>query len=480
MLSGSNDPADPRSSGEPLPSDTRALQAEVVRLRETLRASLLEKERALQQLRSTNTQLSGRVRGQTQQLSQLNRLMNTINASLDLREVAGTALSGLQILVGVEAAALVLVDSHGGANYFMVRPEAYMAALAGARPLAGQGLVGRVLDTGRGFADNNLAPSPMGLSQADRATGFQFKSVLCEPLTVREHVIGVVQLVNKYGGPFIDSDRAFVETVAGSLSVAIENARNYTEAQARLKSLERTHAELVETQAQLVQSAKLASIGQLAAGLAHEINNPIGIILGFAQLIGQRTQDEKIKSFAAAAEREAVRVRRIVSDLLGFARQTTSEMTRVDLRQTIDQTLRLVEYQLGKDNIQVVRQYGAEPNWVMADSDQLQQVVMNLVQNARQAMPAGGQLSLRTWTGQGVHAFSVADTGTGIAPEIIDHIFDPFFTTKPVGQGTGLGLSVSYGLIARLGGEIQVSSQPGRGSVFTITLPQAPEPAAGP
>jgi signal transduction histidine kinase len=388
--------------------------------------------------------------------------------------VAGTALSGLQILVGVEAAALALVDSQGGANYFMVRPAAHMAALAGAHPLAGQGLVGRVLDTGRGFADNNLAPSPVGLSQADRATGFQFKSVLCEPLTVRDHVIGVVQLVNKYAGPFVDSDRAFVETVAGSLSVAIENARNYTEAQDRLKSLERTHAELVETQAQLVQSAKLASIGQLAAGLAHEINNPIGIILGFAQLIAQRTQDEKIKSFAVAAEREAVRVRRIVSDLLGFARQTTSEMTRVDLRQTIDQTLRLVEYQLGKDNIQVVRQYAAEPNWVMADSDQLQQVVMNLVQNARQAMPTGGQLSLRTWTGQAVHAFSVADTGTGIAPDIIDHIFDPFFTTKPVGQGTGLGLSVSYGLIARLGGDIQVSSQPGQGSAFTITLPQAP------
>jgi two-component system NtrC family sensor kinase len=226
----------------------------------------------------------------------------------------------------------------------------------------------------------------------------------------------------------------------------------------------------------LVQSAKLASIGQLAAGLAHEINNPIGIILGFAQLIAQRTQDEKIKSFAVAAEREAVRVRRIVSDLLGFARQAASEMARVDLRQIIDQTLRLVEYQLGKDNIQVVRQYAAEPNWVMADSDQLLQVVMNLVQNARQAMPAGGQLTLRTWTGQGAHGLSVADTGTGIAPAIIDHIFDPFFTTKPVGQGTGLGLSVSYGLIARLGGDIHVSSRLGQGSTFTITLPRAPEP----
>jgi signal transduction histidine kinase len=476
--SASNDPADPLPIDESLPSDPRALQAEVLRLRETLRASQLEKERALRLLRSTNTHLFGRVQGQTQQLSQLNRLMNTINASLDLRVVAGTALSGLQSLMGVEAAALALVDSQGAANYFTVHPVVHMPALAGAHPLAGEGLVGRVLATGRGFVANDLAPAPVGLSQADRATGFQFRSVLCEPLTVRDHVIGVLELVNKYAGPFVDSDRAFVETVAGSLSVAIENARNYTEAQTRLESLERTHAELVETQAQLVQSAKLASIGQLAAGLAHEINNPIGIILGFAQLITQRTQDEKIKSFAVATEREAVRVRRIISDLLGFARQTSSEMARVDLRQISDQTLRLVEYQLGKDNIQVVRQYAAEPNWVMADSDQLLQVVMNLVQNARQAMPTGGQLTLRTWAGKGVHGISVADTGSGIAPDVIDHIFDPFFTTKPVGQGTGLGLSVSYGLIARLGGDIQVASQPGQGSIFTITLPQAAGPAA--
>jgi signal transduction histidine kinase len=475
--SAPNDPADPLSSHETLPSDPRLLKAEVLRLRETLRVSQLEKERALRLLRSTNTDLFGRVQGQTQQLSQLNRLMNTINASLDLREVAGTALSGLQILMGVEAAALALVDSHGGAYYFMVHPESRMPALAGAHLLAGEGLVGRVLDTGRGFVANNLAPAPVGLSQADLATGFQFQSVLCEPLTVRDHVIGVVQLVNKYAGPFVDSDRAFAETVAGSLSVAIENARNYTEAQTQLKTLERTHAELVETQAQLVQSAKLASIGQLAAGLAHEINNPIGIILGFAQLIAQRTQDEKIKSFAVASEREAVRLRRIVSDLLGFARQAASEMARVDLRQIIDQTLQLVEYQLGQDNIQVSRQYTAEPNWVMADSDQLLQVVMNLVQNARQAMPDGGHLTLRTWAGQGIYGFSVADTGTGIRPEFINHIFDPFFTTKPVGQGTGLGLSVSYGLVTRLGGDIQVGSQVGQGSIFTITLPQAAEPA---
>ena len=151
LPSASNDPADPLPIDESLPSDPRALQAEVLRLRETLRASQLEKERALRLLRSTNTHLFGRVEGQTQQLSQLNRLMNTINASLDLRVVAGTALSGLQSLMGVEAAALALVDSQGAANYFMVHPVVHMPALAGAHPLAGVGLVGRVMASGLGL-----------------------------------------------------------------------------------------------------------------------------------------------------------------------------------------------------------------------------------------------------------------------------------------------------------------------------------------
>jgi len=457
----------------PLPSDVPTLQAEVMRLRKTLHEVFQEKNLALRLLRRMNTDLDGRVRGQTQQLSSLHQLITTINASLDLNQVSATALVGLRTLLNVERAYLALRDSAGDIRYVMVQPSDTRSTPIHHRLTPGAGVVGRVIDTGRAFVANEARQDPGLFRELDSATGLETQSVLCEPLGVREHIIGAVQLVNKRSGAFTDSDRAFVETVAGSLAIAVENARMYEEVQTQLRALERAHAELVATQAQLVQSAKLASIGQLAAGLAHEMNNPIGIILGFAQLIGQRYGDEKLKGYAAAIEREAMRVRRIVEDLLGFARQTAAATTRIDLRQTADEALNLVEYQMTKENIRVHRRYSAEPAWVMADPDQVLQVLMNLIQNARQAMPTGGEMTVSTWSEGSWSLIAVADTGVGISPENLERIFDPFYTTKPVGQGTGLGLSVSYGIIGRHGGDIQVASQVGAGTTFTIRLPAA-------
>jgi signal transduction histidine kinase len=177
-------------------------------------------------------------------------------------------------------------------------------------------------------------------------------------------------------------------------------------------------------------------------------------------------------------EREAVRIRGIVSDLLGFARQAAAEAIRLDLRQVLDHALHLLEYQLLKEDIRVTRDVPGTPQWVMGDADQLLQVLMNLIQNARQAMPSGGTLNARIWSERGLHRCAISDTGSGISEASLPHIFDPFFTTKPVGQGTGLGLSVSYGIVKRHGGDIQVSSQLGVGTTFVVSLPAAREATA--
>ena len=335
----------------------------------------------------------------------------------------------------------------------------------------GEGIVGTVMETGQAYVENEIRPDTARLSDTALALGVNIRSVLCQPLQIHDQVSGVVLLANKHAGPFTDSDRAFVETVTASLAIAVENAQIYKELETRLQQLERAHHELMETQAQLVQSAKLVSIGQLAAGLAHEINNPMGIVLGYAQLAQKHAADEKLVTYAETIEREALRVKRIVDDLLGFARQAKTEAVRLDLRQIAEAALGLFEYQLARENISVVRLYSEAPNWVLADNDQLLQVMMNLLQNARQAMPAGGQISVRTWNEAPACLFSIADTGAGIPAADLEHIFDPFFTTKPVGQGTGLGLSVSHGIITRHGGTIQVSSRVGQGTTFTVQLP---------
>lgn len=475
-------------SSEPpghLPPDVPALQAEVTRLRETLQTTLLEKDRVLRLLRNTNSDLHTRVQGQTRQLSALNHLITTINASLNLREVAATALVGLHQLLSVEAAALVLRDDADAVTYFLIHPSAFMPAVADRRLLPGQGLLGKVIESGQPFFSNEVSPDT--LADTDALPGLSLRSLFCQPLVARERVIGAVQLINKWSGPFTDADRAFVETITGSLAVAVENARVYQAAQAQLEALEQAHARLVETQAQLVQSARQASVGQLAAGLAHELNNPLGIILGFAQLIGQRAGDDKLKSHAGTIERETRRLQRIVSDLLGVARpssdgtagETPAEpFTPLDLRQVLARAEHLLAYQLAQEGIPLIVDVPDTPCTVNGSTDQLLQVALNLIQNARQAMPRGGRLRLRAWTEAGRACFAVADTGPGIPPGDLDHLFEAFFTTKPPGQGTGLGLTVSANIIQRHGGELRARNLPVAGAEFTASLPALPAPSA--
>jgi signal transduction histidine kinase len=465
-------------STENLPTDPQALQAEVLRLRQVRRVALQEEDRALRLLRRTNADLYSQVQGQTRQLSALNQLICAVNTSLDLGVVAATGLTGLQSLVGVEAASLILIDGAGDARYIMGLPHDRMPCLAACKVRKGEGIVGTVMETGRAYVENEIRPDTARLSDTALALGVKIRSVLCQPLQIHDQVSGVVLLANKHAGPFTDSDRAFVETVTASLAIAVENARMYKELETQLRQLERAHQDLVETQAQLVQSAKLVSIGQLAAGLAHEINNPMGIVLGYAQLAKKNATDEKLVTYAETIERETLRVKRIVDDLLGFARQAKTEAVKVDLRQIAEAALGLFEYQLTHENISVNRLYSEAPNWVLIDNNQLLQVMMNLLQNARQAMPTGGQITVRTWNEAPACLFSIADTGTGIPEADLEHIFDPFFTTKPVGQGTGLGLSVSHGIITRHGGTIQVSSRLGQGTTFVIQLPALPDAAA--
>jgi two-component system NtrC family sensor kinase len=263
--------------------------------------------------------------------------------------------------------------------------------------------------------------------------------------------------------------------------------------------------ELEDTHMQLLQSEKLASIGQLAAGVAHEINNPIGfvnanlntlktwvqsllqIVSAHELLVSSLDPAERVALVAAWKEADIDYVRddiltlvdesiegtdrvcRIVRDLRDFSRAGSDEWSFVDLHAGIESTLNVVHNEI-KYKAQVVRKYGALPQ-VECLAPQLNQVFMNLLVNAAQAIPERGVITISTASDERIVSISISDTGMGMSAEVVNRIFDPFFTTKPVGQGTGLGLSVSHGVIKRHGGTIDVSSQPGSGTTFTIKLP---------
>jgi len=170
-------------------------------------------------------------------------------------------------------------------------------------------------------------------------------------------------------------------------------------------------------------------------------------------------------------ERESIRCKQIVENLLNFARMDEPRLMELDLHQTLEATCHLLEYQLSRENVQLVRRYADNLPRVLADPQQIQQVFVNLMLNAQQAMPQGGHLEIRTWAEDDAVAIVFSDEGVGIPPENKSRIFDPFFTTKEPGQGTGLGLSVSYGIVKRHGGRIDVESRVNQGSTFTMRLP---------
>ncbi len=248
-----------------------------------------------------------------------------------------------------------------------------------------------------------------------------------------------------------------------------------------VKVRERTE-ELVQMQARVAQSERLASLGLLAAGVAHEINNPLG---GIFALTGLTLEDmaaaDPNRENLEEVLRQTQRCRDIVRKLLDFARRTETQTEPVDLNEIIDETLGLLVKQAAFLNIRVIRQLDPAAPPVEANRSELQQVLINVAMNAAQAMAESGTLTILTRgdAGERMVEVSISDTGCGIPPEKIGQVFDPFFTTKASGQGTGLGLSIAYGIVTAHGGTISVASEVGKGSTFTVRIPAAVRQKSG-
>ena len=227
-----------------------------------------------------------------------------------------------------------------------------------------------------------------------------------------------------------------------------------------------------ELERQLVQADRLSSIGLLAAGVAHEVNTPLAVISTYAQMLAKQVAEDTQKSvILEKIATQTFRASEIVNSLLNFSRASAIAFGELALNRVVQETLSLLEHQLQKSGVQVVLTLDPNLPPVEGNSGKLQQVFLNLFLNARDAMPAGGTLEVRTWAEDA--RVKVADTGRGIAPEHLHHIYDPFFTTKAARKGTGLGLSVSYGIIQEHDGSIEAFNRKSGGAVFHIELPLA-------
>ena len=417
--------------------------------------------------------------------------------TLHLRELLAAMMERVREVLDAEACSVMLVDEPTRTLRWEVALGAGAGKLQTLSVPIGQGISGRVAQTGEVIRIEDAQHDARWEGQRyDQETGFTSRSILCLPIRTRERVVGVVQVLNRRGGPFTDEDQQLLEALASMGAVAIENARLYEnleeKVQERTAELMRTLAELRETQAQLVQSEKMAALGDLVAGVAHEINTPLGAVSSNTDLVARAmtkakemladpTQTDKAINFldrgAAMVDvsREACRrINEIVRSLRNFARLDEAERKPADLHEGLDSTLTLAAH-LMKNRITVQREYGQLP-LVQCYANQLNQVFLNILVNAAQSIDGRGTIAVRTRFvpdagANGCAVVEISDSGCGIAPEVMKKIFDPGFTTKGVGVGTGLGLAICYRIVANHQGRIEVDSEVGKGATFRIILP---------
>ena len=399
----------------------------------------------------------------------LHTVAEAVSRTLDVEEVLKTAVEALTRVTGHEISSLHLLSPDG--QTLELRGERGMSArlreVNRALPI-GAGLIGRVALTGktvrldRNYEDPNVLPSAKAAVRREQIRGF-----LCVPIHSRGHILGTLSIGRKTVEPFDKPELALVQAAADQIGLALDNARLYSESLRQLDEIKRAHA-------QLIHAEKMKAVGELASGVAHEINNPLTTILGQTHLLLTHPETTShVRDRLGIVAEEAGRAARIVQNLLLFARHYSPERRPCSVADQARRVLELKGYQLQQDNVRVVTDFASTP-FVWADENQLQVVLLNLVQNAHQAMakhPTQRVLTVRVWPSDRHACVEVRDTGPGSPDDALPRIFDPFFTTKPPGEGSGLGLSVSYGIVAELGGVLRAENCPDGGASFIVELP---------
>jgi PAS domain S-box-containing protein len=299
----------------------------------------------------------------------------------------------------------------------------------------------------------------------------------------KDSPVGIMGLCNNLGHEYSNNDENLLVAISRQLATTIEKVRLYEETC-------RAYEDLRKTQEQLLQSEKMSAVGQLIAGVAHELNNPLTAILGYAQLLETEGLNTRAQDYVSKLFKQAQRTHRVVQNLLSFARQRKPQRDEVDMRKVLDETLALRDYDLKINNITVERDLPSEPALVVADPHQIEQVFLNIINNSVDAIQETGRtgkIKIRISCVGGHVCTQFSDDGAGIKDP--KRIFDPFYTTKSVGKGTGLGLSICYGIVKEHGGDITANNAPEGGAIIEVRLPavamakveaEAPKPAPRP
>ena len=428
------------------------------------------------------TRLREEAEGRARNLGLIHEVVQQVIGLTEPREVAEITAELLARYFAYELAAVFIADGtgnltiggFGGASQNVVK----RAMKSFEYPVI-SGITGHVFRTGESVVVNDVL-----LDERYRSIkGWQAGSEMCVAIRDGTKILGILDVESSSRNAFTHNDFMALESLAGILASVITSADQYQRLEVTINQLRAMQVELSErmeaqrsAENRLVQAAKLAAVGEMAAGIAHELNNPLTSVMGFSELaLAELPETNNIHKDLQMVVRESRRARDVVRRLLDFARQSESTRSRASLNDVVQDVVALSRHLIQTSNVEL--QLGLEENlpWVTMDANQIKQVLLNLVHNALQAMPDGGkmEISTRLFTREmrdGV-TLCVRDTGVGIPASDQSRIFEPFFTTKGAHGGTGLGLSVTYGIVTDHGGQIDVESQPGQGSLFSVWLP---------
>jgi signal transduction histidine kinase len=431
-------------------------------------AGLIENVRLNDETRERAQKLTYSVR----QLQAVRETALDITSDLSLDTLLQRVVHRVRELVDARGAELGLYDEKEQVVRVQISESPWHSAIDSSYPLMA-GVAGRVVALGEPVIvsdynqwEGRLLPDEPAPFRAVAGVPLKFST----PGSEKPSIIGALTVFDdRSEKEFQQDDVDLLELLAPQVAVSIRNARLYQELQ-----------ELIEAQRlaenRLVRSARLAAVGEMAASVAHELNNPLTTVIGFVELVlHDLPVDAPQREDLNLVLKEAQRTRGVVRRLLDFSRPSENVHELKNMNDLIEDTLALVQHQARANNIEVTLYMDHDLPLITVDPNQIKQVLLNLFHNAILAMPTGGIITLKTSRvtreGQNWLSVVVCDTGEGIAPENLERIFEPFFTTRPPGTGTGLGLSVSYGIISDHGGSIEVESNLGRGSCFTVYLP---------
>ncbi len=403
------------------------------------------------------------------ELRRLVKFSALINSSLDIQTVLNQAMDYVEYLLEAEASSIFEVDPDQGDLFFRLARGEKAQALTGMRLKMGEGVAGTVALTEEPLLVTDTTKDPRFCQRFDGHSGFYTRSILCVPLKSRERLVGVLEVLNKKDPRgFDDTDREVLTLVGNLIGTALENARLYARLQDRLSA---TREELKIAQEKLLRSERLAGLGKLSQGVAHEVRNPIAIIGGFVHRLEKHLpSNDPNQATLEIINTQVRKLEQMVREIEAFTKLGEPVLRATRLTALVDRVLAAHAGQMHQARVEVHTAFPSLLPPVPADPGLLSLALGNLVANALEAMPRGGRLEISLHAEPNRVRLTVQDTGPGIAPEDLPRVFDPFFSTKP--QGTGMGLTAVYHIVANHLGEVEIESTPGQGTAVHLWLPR--------